>query len=258
VGLASALAKHFGSHVSEEDVAAYVYGVLSCSYYAQKFWKELETPGPRVPITKDVTLFNNVVEHGYRRIWLQTFSERFTEKHGHDVPKGCAKNIAPIPSDAAGYPESFSFDEAASEISVGAGRFGPVLPSVWNFEVSGLKVVQSWLSYRMREKAGKKTSPLDKIQPKVWSPRMTDEFLELLWVVEATINSEPESRSYLEAVLSGPCFNGDELPKPTADQQAALAEMGDAGGLLALMADDDDQPAFDEEENEEEEEIEEG
>ena len=36
-------------------------------------------------------------------------------------------------------------------IRVGEGRFGPIAFTVWNFEVSGLKVVQSWLSYRMKQ-----------------------------------------------------------------------------------------------------------
>jgi hypothetical protein len=66
--------------------------------------------------------------------------------------------------------------------------FGPVAPEVWEFEISGLKAVQSWLGYRMKKRAGKKSSPLDDIRPERWTPKMTDELLELLWVLEATLD----------------------------------------------------------------------
>src|SRR5215207_885250 len=76
-------------------------------------------------------------------------------------------------------PDSFDYDPLAKEIRVGEGRFGPVASDVWEFEVSGLRVVQSWLAYRMKVRAGKRSSPLDDIRPDRWTPRMTDEFLEL-------------------------------------------------------------------------------
>jgi hypothetical protein len=74
---------------------------------------------------------------------------------------------------------------------IGDGIFGAVPEEVWEFEVSGLKVVQSWLAYRMKKRAGKKSSPLDDIRPERWTPRMTDELLEMLWVVQG----DPQARA---------------------------------------------------------------
>jgi hypothetical protein len=113
--------------------------------------------------------------------------------------------------------------------------FGPVTADVWEFEVSGLKVVQSWLGYRMKKRAGKKSSPLDEIRPGRWTPRMTDEFLELLWVVEATLAMEPELAVALDKVVSGACFTAAELPTPSAEERKAPGAAGAAGGLLALL-----------------------
>ena len=42
----------------------------------------------------------------------------------------------------AKYPEAFAYDPGTREITAGDGRFGPVSPLVWEFEVSGLKVVE--------------------------------------------------------------------------------------------------------------------
>ena len=79
---------------------------------------------------------------------------------------------------------------------------------VFEFEVSGLKVVQSWLSYRMKKGAGKKSSPLDYIRPERWTSQFTTELLELLRVLEATVEGFPEQARLLEAVINGDCLPG--------------------------------------------------
>jgi hypothetical protein len=86
----------------------------------------------------------------------------------------------------------------------GAGAFAPVRLEVYNFEVSGLKVVQSWLGYRMRDPKGKKSSPLDDIRPEKWTGDFTTELLELLWILEAAIAEYPRQAKLLNAVAKGP------------------------------------------------------
>src|SRR5450756_3131581 len=76
-------------------------------------------------------------------------------------------------------------------LHVGGGEFSPVALEVFEFEVSGLKVVQSWLKYRMKKGAGRKSSPLDDIRPDHWTSHFTTELLELLWVLEATLAVYP-------------------------------------------------------------------
>lgn len=113
-------------------------------------------------------------------------------------------------------------------------------PQVWEFEVSGLKVVQSWLGYRMKKRAGKKSSPLDEIRPERWTARMSDELLELLWVLEATLAMEPELEAALEKVVAGPCFAAADLPTPTPEERKAPGKAVVAGDQLDMFADDDD------------------
>ena len=67
--------------------------------------------------------------------------------------------------------------------------------------MSGLKVVQSWLGYRMKKPKGKKSSPLDEITPDRWSGGFTTELLELLWILEATIATYPEQAKLLTEVV---------------------------------------------------------
>jgi hypothetical protein len=243
-GLLNILSNAYGAALSAEDLAAYVYALLGGRSYTRRFWNELETPGPRVPLTKDAKVFADAAALGRVLIWLHTYAERFRgEGHGDEVPQGAARIVKGVSSDPAHYPAECSYDEAAREIVVGDGRFGPVTLQIWEFEVSGLKVVQSWLGYRMKKRAGKKSSPLDDIHPGRWTPKMSDELLELLWVLEATLGMEPELEQALDRAVAGSCFTAPELPQPKPEERRAPGTANAAGGLLEIMGVEDDEVA---------------
>lgn len=240
-GLLDALGAEYGSTPDVEDLAAYVYALLGGQSYTRRFWNELETPGPRVPLTKDGKTFAEAAALGRKLMWLHTYAERFRgEDRGDEVPQGKATTIKGVPAEPAHYPVEYAYDEAKCEIVVGDGRFGPVSPQVWEFEVSGLKVVQSWLGYRMKKRAGKKSSPLDEIRPERWTARMSDELLELLWVLEATVAMEPELEKALDTVVANPCFAAADLPTPTPKERKAPGKAVVAGDQLSMFADDDE------------------
>ena len=232
-GLLELLGAAYGMAVPAEDLAAYVYALLGGQSYARRFWNELETPGPRVPVTKDAALFAEAAVLGRRLIWLHTYAERFRgDGCGDSVPAGRARCTAPVPDSPALYPDEFRWSESGREICIGPGRFGPVAPEIWNFEVSGLLVVQSWLGYRMKKRAGRKSSPLDNIRPERWTARMTEELLELLWVLEATLDMESELESALDRVVASPCFGASELPAPSEAQRKPPEPIASDNGFL--------------------------
>ena len=207
--------------VTPEDFLAYVYGALAQPAFTARFAAELETRALRVPITKDAALFEQLRAVGARLLWLHTYGERFVpegEQHGR-VPSGAARCTQAIPGDAEGYPDSFAYSDATRTLHVGDGAFVPVAPHVYEFEVSGLKVVQSWLKYRMRKGAGRKSSPLDDIRPARWTSAFTTELLELLWVLEATAAVYPEQERLLKAVVEGAYFQADDLPPVPASRR---------------------------------------
>lgn len=100
-------------------------------------------------------------------------------------------------------------------LRVGAGEFRPVSREVWEYEVSGLRVVRSWLGYRMKNPSGKSSSPLDEIRPERWTGEMTMELLDLLWLLEATVRKEPDLADFLQSVVDSPTFEAADLPQPT-------------------------------------------
>jgi hypothetical protein len=213
-GLVDMLAGAFGRKVTPEAILAYVYGVLAQPAFTKRFADELGTRELRVPLTKDAGLFAKVRDLGAKLLWLHTYAQRFVPKGKSkgQVPKGNARCVKPVPGDPAGYPEKYEYNDATRTLHVGEGEFAPLAPEVYGFEVSGLKVVQSWLGYRMKKPKGRKSSPLDQITPDRWGSEFTTELLELLWVLEATITEYPAQAKLLSAVVKGPCFKADELP----------------------------------------------
>jgi hypothetical protein len=205
-----ALKQIFERAVTAEEIAAYLYAVLAHPGYTARFHEELKNREVRVPITLNKELFATATAIGQRLIYLHSYGERFAQ--GQTWPHGrarCAKAIA-----TESLPEKFSYDEATQTLHVGDGLFKPVAPAVWEFEVSGLKVVQSWLGYRMKNRKGKKSSPLDDITPTNWPPEFTSELLRLLHLLEETLEIYPKQEALLEQIIAAPLLNADQLGTP--------------------------------------------
>ena len=117
------------------------------------------------------------------------------------------------------YPKKFSYDSESGELHVGSGRIGPIELKAWDYEISGSKVLESWLGYRMKKPKGRKSSKLDDIRPQHWSADMTTTLISLVWILETTLGMEPELESILQTVIKSECFHADELPKPPKVQK---------------------------------------
>ena len=212
------MTNNYGYAVTPQDFVAYLYGIMAHPAYTKRYYKELATRQVRLPLTKDSELFGRIRDIGGRLLWLHTYGERYIPDgyQRGQIPQGESRCTTAVPMTEEDFPESFDYDDASNTLHVGAGQFAPITSEVYEFQVSGLKVVQSWLKYRMRDGAGRKSSPLDDIRPTAWPPHFTTELLELLWVLESTIAAQAEQAQLLAAVDSGEWFESDELPKVPA------------------------------------------
>lgn len=217
-GLLDALSATLGADIDVEDLAAYLYGLTGTGAFAKRFAAELgEGAGPvRIPLTADRALFRKVAKLGRMLLWWHTYGERFGEPDA-TLPEGTAREIEPVRS----YPERFHWDARTRNIAIGSGVVGPVDAEVWEFEVSGLKVVQSWLGYRMKAGKGKKSSPLDDIRPQRWT--FTPELLSLLSILENTVRVTPRAADLLAEVVDGELIDPATLPRPTDAERKAPA-----------------------------------
>ena len=206
-------------NVTPEAFAGYVYCLLAHPEYTARFADELANRDVRVPITKDAKLFTEAAEFGKNMLWLHTYGERLynsTHPRGK-IPQGTAKCTVAVSDSQDKYPNEYGYNDHTKTISVGDGRFAPVSKELWGFEVSGFKPVQSWLGYRMLKRKGKKSSPLDDIHPSSWTHEFTREFLELLWVLERTLDGYKVQTELFERILASELFTADELPKVSDD-----------------------------------------
>jgi predicted helicase len=213
-GLLDFLEAKYGEKVAPEAFAGYIYALLAQPEYTRRFANELIRKEVRVPWTKDAKLFAKVAAFGKKQIWLHTYGERLhdVDHPKGQVPQGKALCVKAVSGEEEHYPNEFRYTEETRTLHVGDGAFAPVSSEVLEFEVSGLKVVQSWLGYRMKDRSGKKSSPLDDIRPKAWTREFTRELLELLWVLEKTVTGYPKQKQLLESVLASDLFQTNELP----------------------------------------------
>ena len=220
--LPDALEQSFGQATDTEEIAAYLYAVLAHPGYTARFHEELENREVRVPFTLVKGLFEKATAIGRRLIYLHSYGKRFMQEQAW--PRGRARCTRGVPTE--GLPEKFSHDERTQTLHVGGGLFEPVASAVWKFEVSGLKVVQSWLGYRMKNRKGKKSSPLDDITQSSWPPEFTSELLRLLHLLEETLEIYPQQEVLLKQIITGPLLNADQLGTPPDEYRRPAAIHG--------------------------------
>jgi hypothetical protein len=113
---------------------------------------------------------------------------------------------------------------------VGNGRFGPIPPAVADYEVGGRNVLKSWVGYRAKEPAGKRTSPLDDINPQGWEHGWTQDLIEVLTVLSRLVELQPQQEALFVKVTEGPLLTTTELaeagvnwPKSDKDRKPRYA-----------------------------------
>lgn len=230
-GLIETLSATYGTPVTVEQLAGYIYALLAHGGYTDTFREALQDPGPRVPITKDPELFQRVAEIGEGLLWLQTYGERFTNDNRPRgrVPRvpsiGWRLPVSTLPSD----PKAITYDAKHEELHVGDGIVTGVSAQVREFSVSGMNILDRWLGSRTQKGVGKAAGagakPLDKIRPETWEDSWNDELLDLIRVLTSSLDLAPKQQALLEEVLEGKTFKAGELPQPTAaDRSVPKAE----------------------------------
>ncbi|MXW94322.1 MAG: hypothetical protein F4110_12945 [Acidimicrobiaceae bacterium] len=209
--LLRALSARLATEVAAEDLLAYVYSLGATAAFADRFSEELaEAAGPiHIPITADPDLFRQAVALGRDLLWWHTWGERFAPDGQTKLPQGSVEEVEPV----EGMPDDFDYDSESETLTVGTGTFAPVSQEAWDFEVSGLRVLRSWLGYRMKTRKGRKSSPLDDIRPSRWT--QTNELLLVLSIIEHTIEVTPKAAVLLAQIVEGPLIPASDLLTPT-------------------------------------------
>jgi hypothetical protein len=132
----------YDQSVAPEDLMAYLAGVAAHPAFTNRFQPDLVTPGLRVPLTADASLFCEAAELGRRVIWLHTYGERFAApKEGRPkgpprLPRAQSPRIptkGAIPHTPSAMPETIDYDPAHQRLLIGDGYVEHVPPAVWEY-----------------------------------------------------------------------------------------------------------------------------
>lgn len=232
-GLLQLLRDRLVTHIEPEDFVAYVYAILSCCHFQSRFAQELQTAGPRVPLTTSATFFRQAVVCGRRLLWLHTFAERFRDPgkdRNAEIPHvsgiGWSLPVSTIPAQ----PAAISWNADTEELVVGDGIVTGVRKAVWEYQVSGMPVLRKWLGYRTAKGAGRAAvsdNPLDLVRPTTWSDDWNDELLDLLRVLTLTVEGEIEQAALVDRICDGPLIAASDCPEPRDSQRGPPATITD-------------------------------
>ncbi|MFI1682795.1 type ISP restriction/modification enzyme [Streptomyces sp. NPDC020607] len=189
--------------------------------------------GCRVPLTRDADVWTRGVALGRRLLRLHLHGNGERPK----LPGGRRPYVrAPLPA----RPAALSYDADEQILYVGdEGVISPVPREAWEYEVSGVRVVERW--FAQRTEAGE-AGTLEAIRPTAWPQTWTSELLELITVLALLAELSPEQeelRSPPEATVTGPeLHDAGILPVPdTARRPASVLDHHEEGpdGQFALL-----------------------
>ncbi len=235
-GLADALAamvggEMFAGRVSAEDVLAYIAAITAHPAYTAKFADELTTPGIRIPITAEPSLWSQAVELGRYIVWTHTFGAAFADTDAGRPPDDIRYPDAD-PRRVLNHnavtemPETLSYDTSTGHVRAGTGEWGPVPEAVFDYTVGGVNTLKSWFKSRKADPGGRKGSPLDDIHPQTWPGDWSVELTDLLSVLKRLVEVQDKQATLLDAITSGPLLSrawlgehGVRWPATAADRK---------------------------------------
>lgn len=138
----TALAEAYGEPIAPEDLFDAVLALLSASSYTVRFAEDLEDTFPHIPFPADPALFEEAARIGKEIRELETFArEPAAEFRPKDFCRLRSEPIGPMDlHEGEGGTWYFCADET--------GRFDGLPPRVWQFAVSGYRVLKRWAEAR--------------------------------------------------------------------------------------------------------------
>ncbi|MBV8594238.1 MAG: hypothetical protein JOZ27_08065, partial [Caulobacteraceae bacterium] len=139
--LVAALGAAYGAAVAPEQVFDAMLALLSASSYTMRFAEDLEDTFPHLPFPADPTVFLAAAELGASIREVETFARK--------PGAGFLKGVALLADEPKGRLAIGDWQNGNVALCAdGTGRFGPIPKPVWEFEVSGYRVLPRWLAAR--------------------------------------------------------------------------------------------------------------
>lgn len=179
-GLQHLLGEQYGTWVAPEDVLCWILAA--------------GRPGPRgyeVPLTADAARWRAGLELGHR-----VLSVRLRGARGGEAPRLPGGRRPYVRSALPAWPRELSYDPETETLTVGdGGTVSPVPASAWEYEVQGVRVLESWFAARLAHR-DPEAEGLDAVGPAAWPQGWTTELLALVTTLSLLAELEPERAAF--------------------------------------------------------------
>jgi hypothetical protein len=140
--LIASLGEAYGQIVAPEDVFDAILALLSATSYTRRFAEDLEDVFPHIPFPATQAVFARAVDIGHQIRTLESFSR---DPDARFRPASFCR----LASEPDGPVASVSYrDEEIALCENGSGRITGIPQTVWDFAVSGYRVLPRWIDGR--------------------------------------------------------------------------------------------------------------
>jgi len=143
------LTKTYSKAPPPEEIFFYIYAVLYSNIYRTRYTEFLKIDFPRIPFTKDHSLFSKMAKHGQRLVSLHLLKSKDLDSAVNRL-EGEGDNRIEKPT----------YDDKTKRIYINKTRYFENIPKdVWDCQIGGYQVCAKWL----KDRKGRKLS-LDDIK----------------------------------------------------------------------------------------------
>jgi predicted helicase len=141
--LLAGLAMAYGQPISPEDVFDCMLALLSATSYTLRFAEDLEDVFPHIPFPSDHEVFKRAAAIGAEIRSLETFARKPGDAF-------LTSALARQESDASGVvADSIDLKDGSITLCAdGSGRLSGIPEAIWQFAVSGYRLLPRWLAAR--------------------------------------------------------------------------------------------------------------
>lgn len=178
-GLLPLLGERYGGWVTPEDVLCWILAA--------------GRPGPRgceVPLAADPARWRAGLELGHRLLTVQLRGAR-----GGEPPRLPGGRRPYVRSAITTWPDEIAYDAESETLSLGGGTVSPVPPGAWEYEVQGVRVLETWFGAR-REHREPAADGLEALGPAQWPQGWTSELLALVTTLALLADLAPQRAAF--------------------------------------------------------------
>ncbi len=141
-GFLNHLKRKINENINEKDVFYYIYAILHCNIFREKYDEFLKYNFPKLPFTNNFDLFKKISRLGGVLVDLHLLNSPLLQKNQATYPINGKDSI-----------EKREYDEKHRRIYINNIQyFGNIPKEIWSFSIGGYQILDKWLKDRKDRK----------------------------------------------------------------------------------------------------------